>query len=192
MEERFHTLSRPYDGPAFFTVEQTTTALHNKVSLIRPVVRHPGGSLIAIIDEGHVVCIEQYRPAIGRKIIELPGGRPERGESPLETAKREAQEETGIIVKDVTLIGEFLIAPSFSDIKASIFIAKIESIDSQILDQSEFPITTYMVPLSELEELIQAAKITDCATIVGLFAARSYMAAGKSSDKEVDLDGIAS
>lgn len=52
-------------------------------------------NVIAITDEGQFVLEKQYRHGLGKTCYEIPAGVIEEGESPLEAAKRELQEETG-------------------------------------------------------------------------------------------------
>ena len=76
----------------------------------RDVVRLPNGTeipefyvleypdwvnIIAITDEGEFVMEKQYRHGLGKTCFEIPAGVIEKGETPLEAAKRELQEETG-------------------------------------------------------------------------------------------------
>lgn len=52
-------------------------------------------NVIAITDESRFVLEKQYRHGLGKTCYEIPAGVIEEGESPLEAAKRELQEETG-------------------------------------------------------------------------------------------------
>jgi len=52
-------------------------------------------NIIAITDEGEFVMEKQYRHGLGKTCFEIPAGVMEKGETPLEAAKRELQEETG-------------------------------------------------------------------------------------------------
>ena len=52
-------------------------------------------NIIAITDEGEFVMEKQYRHGLGKTCFEIPAGVIEKGETPLEAAKRELQEETG-------------------------------------------------------------------------------------------------
>ena len=63
------------------------------------VIRHPGAALaVPITDSGEVIILRQYRFACSRRILEFPAGTLEENESPLESIKREVQEETNILV----------------------------------------------------------------------------------------------
>ncbi len=60
------------------------------------VVKRPAAvGIIATDDEGNIVLVRQYRPAIGRWTWEIPAGLMDEGEDPIQTAVRELKEETG-------------------------------------------------------------------------------------------------
>src|SRR4051812_25783530 len=52
-------------------------------------------SIIATDTEGRLILVRQFRPAVGRKTLELPSGHVEKGETPEEAARKELLEETG-------------------------------------------------------------------------------------------------
>ncbi|MEM7518552.1 MAG: NUDIX hydrolase, partial [Planctomycetota bacterium] len=60
------------------------------------VVVHGGAVAIAALrEDGKLVCVRQYRHAVGQMLVEIPAGRLEAGEEPLTAARRELEEETG-------------------------------------------------------------------------------------------------
>ena len=62
------------------------------------IVRHDGSVvLVPMDDDGRVMLVRQYRHAAGRFLWELPAGSLEVGEDPDEAARRECQEELGLI-----------------------------------------------------------------------------------------------
>jgi len=62
----------------------------------RSVVRHAGSAvMMAVDDRRRILLVRQYRLPAGRYIWELPAGRLDPGEKPLQAAKRELIEETG-------------------------------------------------------------------------------------------------
>ncbi len=64
----------------------------------REIVKHPGAvAVLAITEENKMVLVRQYRKALERVLVEIPAGKLEKGEAPIETAKRELEEETGYV-----------------------------------------------------------------------------------------------
>jgi ADP-ribose pyrophosphatase len=62
-------------------------------------------SVVAITEEGRVVIVRQYRPAVDRYTLELPSGLVDPGETPLESARRELLEETGYRAGELEMLG---------------------------------------------------------------------------------------
>ena len=61
------------------------------------IVKHPGGAAIVAIDEHQRICLlRQFRYVAGGWIWELPGGKIDNREPPLDTARRELEEEAGM------------------------------------------------------------------------------------------------
>jgi 8-oxo-dGTP pyrophosphatase MutT (NUDIX family) len=76
------------------------------------IIHHPGGAAIAAIDAQQRVClIRQYRHAAGGWIWELPAGKLEPQEPPLETARRELLEEAGATAQKWGSLGVFVSSP---------------------------------------------------------------------------------
>jgi ADP-ribose pyrophosphatase len=62
-------------------------------------------AIVAITEDGQILAVRQYRPALERHTIELPSGIVDAGESPGEAARRELLEETGYQADYVEVIG---------------------------------------------------------------------------------------
>lgn len=95
-------------------------------------------NIIAITDEGEFVMERQYRHGLGKTCFEIPAGVIEKGETPLEAAKRELQEETGYGEGEweevLTLSGN----ASTSNNMTHCFIAEgVRKISTQHLDSTE-------------------------------------------------------
>ena len=89
------------------------------------VIRHPGAALVVpITKSGEVIILRQYRFACSRRILEFPAGTLEEGESPLESIKREIQEESGYSADRWDNLGEMLPCPGYSDEIIHLFLAR--------------------------------------------------------------------
>src|SRR5262249_42381615 len=63
----------------------------------REIVGHPGGvAIVAVDNDGNRALGGQRREAVRKYLLERPAGTLEAGESPLESARRELEEETGL------------------------------------------------------------------------------------------------
>ncbi len=89
------------------------------------IIRHPGAALaVPITKSGEVIILRQYRFACSRRILEFPAGTLEEGESPLDSIKREIQEESGYSAERWDNLGEMLPCPGYSDEIIHLFLAR--------------------------------------------------------------------
>ena len=88
------------------------------------IVRHPGGAaVLPVLADGRVLLIRQFRPAVGREVLEIPAGRLEPGEAPEVCARRELEEETGWRAGRVAPLGQTLSSVGFCDERIHLFLA---------------------------------------------------------------------
>jgi len=89
------------------------------------IVHHPGAALaVPITKEGDVIILRQYRFACSRRILEFPAGTLEKGEKPLDSIKREIQEESGYSASKWDPLGVTLPCPGYSDEIIHLFLAR--------------------------------------------------------------------
>lgn len=81
--------------------------------------KSPPYVMIVALDQDNIVFVRQYRYPLKQEMIELPGGGIDEGESPLEAAKRELVEESGLIAKTWTQLGSY-----DSNSHATVFLAE--------------------------------------------------------------------
>jgi ADP-ribose pyrophosphatase len=142
------------------------------------VIRHPGSSgIVPIQGPQSVILIRQFRPAVGRFIWEIPAGTMHPGEDPLECAKRELQEECGLMGQKFQKLGEIFIAPGYSDERIHLFMATNLLPSKQNLDEDEL-LTTHAFPFDQVMEMIEKGEIEDGMTIVGLQMAHAKLRGG--------------
>jgi len=135
------------------------------------IVHHPGGAAAVLVDgSGRVCMLRQYRPAVDAWLWELPAGRLEPGEPPLETARRESEEEAGVRATQWESLGHILSSPGFLTEVIHLYLAR----DLQPGRQQTEPHELLEVHWQPFEEALEAARtgtITDAKTVIGLFRA---------------------
>ncbi|HMF44542.1 MAG TPA: NUDIX hydrolase [Polyangia bacterium] len=117
--------------------------------------------IVAVTDERRLVLVEQYRPAVHRRVIELPAGLvgdvdERRAESLHDAAARELEEETGLRAAELVALFEGPIAVGVSDETVSFFSARgLSRVGAGGGDDTE-EITVHEVPLAELPSFLAA------------------------------------
>ena len=88
-----------------FNVNRLQVKLPDGREAVRDVVRHPGAvAIVALTEEGRICLVRQYRTALGRVTVEIPAGKLDPGEDPLECAGRELREETGMVAEKMAFL----------------------------------------------------------------------------------------
>jgi ADP-ribose pyrophosphatase len=111
--------------------------------------------IVAVTEKEKLVLVEQYRPAVGKRVIELPAGlvgdaEGRRDESMLTAAERELEEETGYRARAMVPLFEGPIAVGLSDENVSFFQATgLSRVGEGGGDDTE-DITVHVVPLDDL------------------------------------------
>lgn len=136
----------------------------------RFIVRHPGSAVMMAVDDGNrVLLVRQFRLPAKQELWELPAGRLDPGESPLEAAKRELREETGYQAKDWIELASFWPSPGYVDEKMSLFLASNLTPGPQEQMEDE-RIEMRWFDENELTNLIRAGEIRDGKTLIGFYA----------------------
>jgi ADP-ribose pyrophosphatase len=129
------------------------------------IVKHPGGAVIAAINDQNEICLlEQWRHAIGKTIWEVPAGCLEPNEPPLESAQRELEEEAGVTAKHWKNLGYICSSPGFSNELLYLFEARGISKGNLKLDEAE-QLEAHWVPLKRAYEMCKNGDIIDAKTL---------------------------
>jgi len=141
----------------------------------REIVRHPGASMIVpILNDRKIVLIRQFRKPLEKVYYEMPAGKLDNNENPLDCAVRELKEETGYTAGKIQHILSTDMTPAFSDEIMHIYIAT-ELIEGETQkDKDEF-IETKIFSIEELEKMVYSGEITDAKTVIGVFIAERHL-----------------
>ncbi|MBW3553246.1 MAG: NUDIX hydrolase [Gemmatimonadetes bacterium] len=144
------------------------------------LIRHSGAAAVVPLlgdtadADPPVVLIRQFRYAAGGDIYEVPAGRPDRqGEPWKDVARRELEEETGYVARDLERLTTIYTTPGFTDERIHLFLATGLSRGTVGLDDDEF-MEVITMPLSETLRAIEDGRIIDGKSICALLYAATF------------------
>jgi ADP-ribose pyrophosphatase len=133
----------------------------------REVVSYGGSASVVLAEfEGNIVLVSQFRPTAEKDFLELPAGRIEKGEQPIECAKRELEEETGLVALNLRELAQFYPSPGFVDEKMYLFFADRFVKGNEHFDEGE-ELKLFTIPIDKIDEYMRG-KIDDAKTLIGL------------------------
>jgi ADP-ribose pyrophosphatase len=140
--------------------------------IARSVVRHMGSAVMMAMDEKkRILLVRQYRLPADKYLWELPAGKVDPGEKPLQAAKRELAEETGYKAKKWEKLASFFVSPGYVAERMTIFRATdLTAGDATPMDDER--IETRWFTRKEIAGMIDAGKIEDAKTIIGYYMAK--------------------
>ncbi|MGH9194647.1 MAG: NUDIX hydrolase [Acidimicrobiia bacterium] len=153
-----------------FEVSVNRTRLPNGRVVDIEVVRHPGSVVILPVpDPDHLILVRQYRYAIDRWIWEFPAGSLKPHEDPVSAARRECQEEIGLVPEHLVALGEYFPTPGFCDERMIFYKATalrqpavpVEPDEDECIERQYFS-------RPALAELVRRGEIQDMKTALGL------------------------
>ena len=145
-----------YEGPKF-RVERREE---------RDVVVHaPVAAILAVDGADQLTLVRQYRVPVAASMLELPAGFIDAGESPLEAARRELAEETGLHGGEWAEVAAFYTSSGFTDERVHLFLATgLEPGEASPTEDEKLEVVR--VPLAEVPGLIGTCD--DAKTLIGL------------------------
>jgi ADP-ribose pyrophosphatase len=160
-----------------FDFEVNRLRLPNQAEGDWECIRHPGGALaVPVTPDGKLVLVRQYRFAVGGRILEFPAGTVEINEDPLDTVKREIEEETGYHANKWQKLGEFFLAPGYSDEVIYAFLAtELEKLEKPPAQDEDEDIETLLWTPEQLEKAIYEGEPVDAKSISSFLLARKFL-----------------
>ena len=132
--------------------------------------------IVTLDGEGNTTLVGQWRYALGRYSWEIPEGGGPRGQSTLESARRELAEETGLAAKHWTKLLEMDLSNSVTDEVAVVYLAEgLTEGESAPEDTEDLAVRT--VPFTEAVEMVHRGEIRDALAITGILATERHLLA---------------
>ena len=172
-EEKTTSSRLIYDG-RIMQVYCDDVALPDGSPSKREYIRHSGGAgVLALDDEGYVYLVSQFRYPYREEVLEIPAGKREQGEDPLDCAVRELEEEVGFKADKVELLALVYPTPAYTDERLYVYLATGLTKTHAHLDEGEF-LRVKKLKFEEALALADSGAIHDSKTLVALYRA-AYM-----------------
>ncbi len=162
-----HTLDseKVFDG-VLLKVYQDHAQLSTGSETIREWIRHPGASaVLPLYENGDVMLVRQFRYPMSQIFYEVPAGKIDPGEDPLQTGRRELREEVGLTAQNWQYLGSFYPSIGYTDEIIHLYLATVLDHHESHTDDDEFLIPVRL-PLKEAVEMVWSGDITDGKTII--------------------------
>jgi 8-oxo-dGDP phosphatase len=182
-EHNFETESSetPYEGN-ILALRIDKVRMPGDSTATREVIEHYGAVAVAAIDDDRrVAMVYQYRHPLGRRLWELPAGLLDAAyEDPVETAKRELQEEAGLAATDWRVLLDTASSPGFTDESVRTYLATgLSQVDRPDAEDEEADLSLHWFSLDEASGMALAGEIVNAAAAAGVLAAYAAVIDGK-------------
>jgi len=159
-----------------FDIEKNIVQLPNKEETIREIVKQPNAvGIFAMTKDNKIVLIRQYRTSVDRVVIEIPAGKVDDGETPIQAARREFLEETGYQAEHMQYLTTIASSIGFTGEHIDIFYADDLEFVGSNPNNSEF-IDINLISYHQVKTAIKEHKIIDGKTIAAFLYFNSFCA----------------
>ena len=153
-----------YKG-SFLDIVNVDVKLPDGNNVSRDIVKHPGATaIIAFLDEENIILVEQFRLALNKIMLEIPAGKLNKDEEIIECARRELQEETGYVAKELEYLGSIVTAPGFCDEIIYLYKASDLILGEKNEDEDEFT-NVKVMNINKVKDMIRKGEIIDAKTV---------------------------
>ncbi len=141
----------------------------------REYIMHPGAVVVlALTDDDHLVLERQHRYPLHRDFIELPAGKIDPGEAPLDCARRELLEETGYAAREWRYLTTVYPCIGYANERLVYYVARGLCFSGHQPDDDEF-LEVFTLPWREALARVGSGEICEAKTVVGLLWLEKFL-----------------
>ena len=175
LREKVLTKQTEFEGK-IITVQQWKVALPDGREAGREIVLHNGAAAVVPVDkQNRVTLVRQHRVAIDQVTLEIPAGKlDDPKEDPFLCAKRELEEETGLLAGKWQKMAHVVTTPGFCTERIALYLATDLTQAKAHTDPDEF-LSLVKMPLTEAILMVEKGQIVDAKTCLGLLLAQQIL-----------------
>jgi len=160
------------------TLQVDTVALPGNRTATREIVRHPGAAAVIALLDDKLLVVDQFRKPLDKFQLEIPAGKLDPNENPMEAAARELEEETGYRAKALKLISSFYTSPGFADECLYVYFA--EQVEAGVANpDDDEDLRVEAITLEQAEAYMAEGRISDAKTVLAIYAWKLYRLTGQ-------------
>ena len=146
-------------------------ALPNGTTAELEIIRHPGGAAVVALDDRNRICLlRQFRHAMEGWLWELPAGKIDNREPPLDTARRELEEEAGVAAASWQTLGDYVSSPGvFTEVVHLYLATQLTALPQRPEEHEVFEV--HWLPLQDVLAMAHSGELRDGKSLVGVFRA---------------------
>ncbi|HKR82365.1 MAG TPA: NUDIX hydrolase [Candidatus Saccharimonadales bacterium] len=137
-------------------------------------LQNPSVFIVATNHKGEILLQSAYRYTVGERFWEIPAGQMESDEQPLEAAKRELIEETGLVSSDWQDLGKFYQILGTGNVPTHCFLASNARSTGEATDKDEDIESRTFMSLEAIERMIKEGELVDSPVIAAIYMAKLH------------------
>lgn len=130
--------------------------------------KNKGIGIVAFDNDENTWLVGQWRYTLDEWCWEIPEGGGALNTDPIESAKRELKEETGLVAERWTMIQRAYLSNSVSDEEGFLFLAEDLTQQESELEDTEADLKVWKLPFKDALQMVLTGKITDSLSVMGI------------------------
>ncbi len=130
--------------------------------------KNKGIGIVAFDNDENTWLVGQWRYTLDEWSWEIPEGGGALNTDPIESAKRELKEETGLVAERWTMIQRAYLSNSVSDEEGFLFLAEDLTQQESELEDTEADLKVWKLPFKDALQMVLTGKITDSLSVMGI------------------------